>query len=65
MATLFARTDHRDVDLRELAGVLAQRPGKAGAGVDLGAQGGNQVALFLVFSLVGERRQRAFQRQAR
>ena len=27
MAALFARTDHRNVDLRELAGVLAQRPG--------------------------------------
>jgi hypothetical protein len=65
MATLFARTDHRDVDLRELARVLSQRPGKAGAGVDLGAQGGNQVALLFVFSLVGERGQRAFQRQAR
>jgi hypothetical protein len=65
VAALLARADHGNVDLRELAGVLAQRPGKAGAGVDLGTQGGNQVALFLVFSLVGERRQRAFQRQAR
>jgi hypothetical protein len=65
MAALLARTDHRDVDLGELAGVLAQRPGKAGAGVDLGTQRGNQVALFLVLSLVGQRSQRALQRQAR
>ncbi|MOA11046.1 hypothetical protein D3C78_1309620 [compost metagenome] len=44
--------------------MLLQRPGKSRARIDFGAQRGQQMVLVLVFGLVGQRAQRALQRQA-
>ena len=62
---MLARANHRAVDVGELARVLLQGACEGGAGIDLGAQHRHQMPLALVFSLVGQRRERALQRQAR
>jgi hypothetical protein len=53
VAAVLARADHGAVDVGKLARVLAQRAGKGGARIDLGAQRGHQVALALVVGFVG------------
>ena len=64
-AALLAGGDHGAVDVVELARRGGQRARKRAAGVDLAAQVRHQLALALVFGFIGQRRERAFQRQAR
>ena len=61
----FACANHCAEDVGKLAWVLLQRPCKAGAGIDLGAQRCQQLVLALVFGLIGQRGQRALDGQAR
>ncbi len=64
-AALLAGGDHAAIDVVELARHAGQCARERRAGIDLAAQVRDQVALALVLGLVGERGQRALERQAR
>jgi hypothetical protein len=64
VAALFACGDHGAVDGRKLLWKLRQRPAQRAARVDVGADGGQQVALLVVLDLFAQSGQGAFDRQA-
>ena len=64
-AALLAGGDDAAIDVVELARRGRQRARERRAGVDLAAQVGDELALARVLGLVGERGQRALERQAR
>ena len=64
MAALLARCDHGAVDGRKLLWKLRKRPAQGAARVDVGADGGQQVALLVVLDLFAQGGQGTFDRQA-
>ena len=59
MARCFAAADHSAINITELAWMLAECFGKARSRIDLRAESGHDVALLVVFCLVGQRGERA------